>query len=647
LFKGRLHCGEQETISLKEEKIRDFSRLAVTGGGFCLNQYQKTIQVLRDNEIGIWVRSNSDGEIIERSISVLYLAEVRKQKSGFMGKASTELKLLACQRNDQTWSAVPGDEVVPCEVASDFESGVMVMVNLSGNRQVQGAPELGGPRLVSILQSFSKLISDRKSQEEEIEAWNQSLTLQAQELNKREMELEAELTQLEQMREEAVGLEAKIQEAERIKAESNQLQAEFERKSQELEQAWEHLRGEQRKLEERQEDMPSAGGLTEEQSARIQELVGYLETTPVPTQDLPTYLNAALAAVQEQQDYCESQRQQLEQQRAEAEGQQAEAERQGEELRQRRQQLQEVEAAIAKARNDLHEQRLAYAVKQEAIQRLNQQIDAQTELYQSLSQLAAGAGTDSAEEIVDIGVLENMPLGELQQIVNTLQNDLNKAVQFVNDQEEELSLEREELEGLKTKLESAGDYDRINLEQELADAQDRYKMLNETLMGQRREVRKQESKLSIHLRILRRRQGIMDVESEMPQINLGPILERLEAEQKDRQNELQTLEQEGQGIQDGIQRVETLLEEQKQEQNRHQQDLSSIEEAWQELQTSTAQMWAKVNVAQENLQPLQEALADVRQKLEALVQTLDQAQQTGENQQQAIANLKETISSLS
>lgn len=572
---------------------------------------------------------------------MLYLAEVRKQKSGFMGKASTELKLLACQRNDQTWSAVPGDEVVPCDAASDFESGVMVMVNLTGNRQVQGTPELGGPRLVSILQSYSKMISDRKSQEEEIEDWRQSLTIQAQALSEKEMELEAEWTQLEQMREEATGLEEKLQAAEAVTEESNKLQAEFERKTQELEQAWEHLRGEQRKLEERQGEMQPAGGLTEEQTARIQELIASLESN-ASTRELQNDLNGVLATVKAQQEHCQSQLSSIEQQQAEAEGQQAEADRQANELQERRQQLQATLNALQQAREDLQSQRTACAVKQEAVNRLSQEIEAQTELYESLSRLAAGAGSSDTEESIDIEALENMPLGELQQIVDSLQNDLNKSVQFVNDQEEELSLERQDLDELKGKLENAGDYDRINLEQELADAQDRYKMLNETLMGQRREVRKQESKLSIHLRTLRRRQGIVDTESSGPSINLNPLLESLEERQKERQAQLQTLESELTEMQEGVDKLESQLQQYQQEQAEHEQALKDLEETWRDLQASAAQMWAKVNAAQDSIQPLQEALAQAQEKLETLAQQLEQ----GQNQQQAIADLKETIGSI-
>jgi hypothetical protein len=59
---------------------------------------------------------------------VLYLAEVQKPKSGFnISRSKAELKLLACQRTEQNWSAIPGEELIaaPDEV-SNYNPGVLV-----------------------------------------------------------------------------------------------------------------------------------------------------------------------------------------------------------------------------------------------------------------------------------------------------------------------------------------------------------------------------------------------------------------------------------------------------------------------------------------------------------------------------------------
>lgn len=564
-----------------------------------------------------------------------------------MGKASTELKLLACQRTDQTWSAVQGEEVVPSEDISNMENGALVMVEVGGNRQIQGNPKPGGPTLVNLLQNFSKLMVGQKEKDEEIEAWNQSLTIQAQELNQRQMELESELAQLDQMREEAQGVDERLQEAERAKEEAQRLQEELNRKTQELEQAWEHLRGEQRKLEElKSEVQPTGGQLDEEQAGRLYELVAYLETTAGPTRELREDFEAALATANEQQASIEQQWQQLEEQRAQATEQQNTADSQSEVLEVRRSELQESLSALEGARQELHEQSLALTAKEEASNALKAQLNQQTDLADTLARLAAGAGESAGEHAtVDIAELENMPLGELQGKVESLQKDLKQVVQFVNEQEEELTAESEEIGEVEQRLSEASDYDRISLEQELADARDRYKMLDETLVGQRREVRERESILNQHLRVFQRRQGIAS-DTEGAQIDLGPVLGDLEVQQRETEEELQRMEGEIEQLRLGIQPLQEALARQIEERDRQQQEVQQLEADWHQQQIAATELWAAVNRTSELLHPFQEGIGHVREKLDAISELVNQAQQTGEYQAQALGDLKEIIDSL-
>jgi len=120
---------------------------------------------------------------------VLYLAEVKKQTRGFMSGSRTEIKLLACQHNDQTWSPVPGDEVIALDECDQMGEGTLLMVNLGNNRQIQGEPQTAAPELVRQLQKLSRLSEKLKTQQEEIEQWKQSLTYQSQELARREAEI--------------------------------------------------------------------------------------------------------------------------------------------------------------------------------------------------------------------------------------------------------------------------------------------------------------------------------------------------------------------------------------------------------------------------------------------------------------------------
>jgi len=132
---------------------------------------------------------------IKRNISVLYLAEVRKQSRSFLG-AKAELKLLACQRKDQSWSAIPGEEMKEAEEAVNFENGALVLINLGDNRQIQGKVEPAASKLVNILQNFSRVVEKAKKEEDDIEQWKQSLIYQAQELTQREAEMDGRLEQL-------------------------------------------------------------------------------------------------------------------------------------------------------------------------------------------------------------------------------------------------------------------------------------------------------------------------------------------------------------------------------------------------------------------------------------------------------------------
>ena len=172
---------------------------------------------------------------------MLYLAEVQKKTRTF-GGSKAEFKLLACQRAEHSWSAV-GDEIISAPDDVPYNSGALVLVELSGSRNVQRYTE-AGKQLVSILQNFSRLQEKFKTQEEEIEQWKQSLTYQSQELNRREMEMEARQEQIQNVEADFEKLDQERQEIETLRHEVTQLQEEFNRKKQDLEGAWAQLNGE-------------------------------------------------------------------------------------------------------------------------------------------------------------------------------------------------------------------------------------------------------------------------------------------------------------------------------------------------------------------------------------------------------------------
>ena len=179
---------------------------------------------------------------------MLYLAEVQKQKGGLLsGGGKSELKLIACQRNDQNWSPVP-DEMIAADDAGKLNDGALVLVELSPNRQVQRIQDAGRP-LVNILQNFSRQVEKFKLKEEEIDQWKQSLKLQIEELNRREMEMESRWDEVQKLEHDSRRIDTQQQLVNTSRTEIDRLRLEVERNRQELESAWEHLRVEQRCLE--------------------------------------------------------------------------------------------------------------------------------------------------------------------------------------------------------------------------------------------------------------------------------------------------------------------------------------------------------------------------------------------------------------
>jgi polysaccharide biosynthesis transport protein len=104
---------------------------------------------------------------------------------------------------------------------------------------------------------------------------------------------------------------------------------------------------------------------------------------------------------------------------------------------------------------------------------------------------------------------------ELQQLVETLSQDWLKATRLIREQEEELDLQSQTVSELQSRLHNARDYhrhaaseyDKLSLEVQLADEEERKRLLDQTLGGQRRRLRGQHETLRQALEILRVKQG--------------------------------------------------------------------------------------------------------------------------------------------
>ncbi|MDX2097742.1 MAG: pilus motility taxis protein HmpF, partial [Leptolyngbyaceae cyanobacterium bins.59] len=339
-------------------------------------------------------------------VGVLYLAEVQKEKV-FVGNPKTKVKLLACQRSEQNWTAVPNEEVVQAEEASKFNEGALVLVDLSPNKQVQRVQE-AGRQLVSTLQNFSRLQEKFKTQEEEIEQWKQSLTYQSQELNRREMEMEARREQLQEMEDDFEKLEQQRQEIEGSREEINRLREEVERRKQDLEGAWEHLNGERRRFDELKGELQGKPVLDEAQARKVQEMLDRLSGSIIPIDAIREQLNLGLEVINGQQNVLNEYWQQLEQQRGTAQQAQDEVDRQGSVVSNRWQEWHQAQTTLEQARSELKAQQSVLTGKQEYLQFLESQRQIQEELHQQICRLAEGNSGIKLGGKVDLEALEKM-----------------------------------------------------------------------------------------------------------------------------------------------------------------------------------------------------------------------------------------------
>lgn len=577
---------------------------------------------------------------------MLYLAEVQKQKAAFMGSSKTDLKLLACQRADQSWAEITGEEIVPApgENANTLNAGAIVMVNLSGNRQIQGEIEPAARQLVGMLKNFSRLLEKSKQGEDEIEQWKASLTYQMQELNRREMEMEARLEQMQQMEEEFERLDQQRQEVSGTQENAARLQEEVERNRQELESAWAQLRSEQNRIQEQLSQASQTAVLDQQQTAEIQEILSQLAGSVAPTDTVREQVNQAWELLNQQQGMLDHHWAQLEQKRQEAEQLKEVVDRQTQEVPQRKTEMQQMQASVEEIKLQLQAQQKVLEAKQEALQVIAMQKQQQDETTQQLARLAVSSSGVKISQAVDLKALEEMPLGELEQKVKELQQGMEKFTRFVNDQEEELGYLQQQIEEVEQKISQANEFDRMSLETELAEEQDRYQMLDETLVGQRRTLREREEILNQNQKVLKRREGIAEVDSDQ-RIDLGPVLSQLETYRQQQEDELQRWEEQVAQIQSSIQQVQDTFNLQVGSLEQKQREFQQLEQEWQEKRVQSADLWGAVNLYQEILQPVQDQVNGVRQHLETIANGLNQIQETGDYQLQSIAQLRQTLSS--
>ncbi|MEL6494604.1 MAG: pilus motility taxis protein HmpF [Cyanobacteria bacterium J06623_7] len=547
---------------------------------------------------------------------MLYLAEIQKQSKGFMSGVETRLKLIACQRNDRSWGVV-NNESITVEEASDFGDGALVVVNLGTNRQIQGKMELASPQVITILKNFSRLLEKNQEQEEEINQWKESLAIQSEELSRRQIEMETRLEQVEQMEEEFQQFEQQKAEIAKAQAETEQIRAEFETKSAELEGAWSQLKGQQENLDEQ---LQQANSLAPQQAEELKQQLGIIASANDAVEALKSKLEQAEATTGAQQEVMQSHWDRLNHNQTEIGSKQAELANMTQELTEKKERVSSLQNAIAVAEKQLSASQKSLEAKSELTQFLNLQSEAQN----SMLQILGGTEAENDSSTFNLDELENMPLPSLESTVEDLKKDLEKVARFVNDQEEELGWQCQAVEELEAKMSQASDFERLTLEQELADEKEAKKMLDRTLVGQRRSLKERHQVLLQHSRVLKRRQGIVDFdfESAIQDIDLAPIKQTLETQKSRLEQQQQELATEVAQIESNIQEVSAGLEEQKTQKSQLEWEIGQLQDRWHEANLEAGAIQSQIDFYQHQLQPLQDNLDHLKQQVKEMVDSL-------------------------
>jgi len=574
---------------------------------------------------------------------VLYLAEIQKQRGGLLGGGGkSELKLLASQRSDQNWSSVP-DETIVADEASKFNDGALVLVDLSPNRQVQRIQEAGRP-LVNILQNLSRQVERFKLKEEEIDQWKQSLNLQVQELNRREMEMESLWEQVQKLENDSKNVERQQQSINTSRTETERLQAELERNRQELEGAWEHLRVEQRSLQETMSKVQKSQFVDEELKSVLDSLINRLSAPILSIDEVRKCLNYAFEFTNQQQNNLNIHWQKLEVQRHSANQQEKEGEELVQILFSNKQQLQQAQDYLAQQLTQMQLKTAVVNSKRELATILKWHLGSEEELSQKLRILVVNTDVKVSKPEVDVTALEQMPMKELERMIQDWQDKLERDSGFVQEQEQELKYKQELIEEIQQKIVHSSEEERVNLELELADEQDLYQMLNKSLVGQRRNLIGQQKTLQQNQVVLWQRQGIL-LDTKGEPSDFESIISELETQKQQKSAEIEGLEIYIAQTLTAMETDQELINHQTQEVEEKRRKVNSLEEQFLNLRMASAEYMGRVSLYQEALQPIQDALDRLREQLDMIAVSLTQLQEFDDSRMQVVAELRQVIGS--
>lgn len=555
-----------------------------------------------------------------------YLAEVKKSGS-MLGGAKVEVRLLAKNTSENNWQAINNEDILPVsdpKQAQDLKDGQLVLADVVGNnKQVQSLQD-ASKRIVLILQNFSRLQDKFKQGEEDIEQWKQSLNYQSQELHRREMELEQKEQEYEQ-------IEARRQEVEISQEELRRSREEFEKLSQAFEA-------------DRARLSSQATALDEQQAKHLQDISQRISACVFNPDSLKQQVNSSLEIINQRQEVLSKFWQELDAQRQQAQQQQGAFAQAQQELTNRKSHWQQTQITLADAQAELKAQRGILKVQENNASMIRVQLEAQDDLYHQTVQVIEGYG--GSTEVLDpeeVSRLEKMPIGQLEEVIASLQSEFDKMANYVSAQEDELAALEGEIADLKSQIDKASEFDRIELENNKEFAEEQYRMLEGALSGQRENVRQRQTTLSQQRAILDRRQGLEVPEN--PVQSLIPILTQIESQKQQQTKELQKIEGQIEVVRGIVQQQQELVSRQTTEHQQHYQEIQAMEAKVQERIRVAAELAGQVYTQEQILQPVQDVMDALRSHLEVAANQINQGV-SGQEQQKIIAELQQVVNSL-
>lgn len=168
---------------------------------------------------------------------MLHLAQVQNNES----VGGVELQLLACQQIENSWTVL-NRESVSLSNPNSLPEGLLVLVELSDNKEVlsiQHAKDWVLDLVQKYLTGGLTSTTFLEEEEERAEKWRQDLTLQSQDLTRRNLEMEARLLQIQTLEED---LEPQKQRLEEMAAQLKTKEEELELERQRLEAVSAHFK---------------------------------------------------------------------------------------------------------------------------------------------------------------------------------------------------------------------------------------------------------------------------------------------------------------------------------------------------------------------------------------------------------------------